>query len=366
MPWRIAVLFVLFFPFSLPPGVFASDSVMVPLFPAETFHRDTGSPSGEVRTFSVLATEGVFVKGPNSLEVEVRSIPSSYITVSITGVYLLGVTITEPLSAALIASDRATVHGVYTGYTNDVGISVNGVAAAVQGNMFFAADVPLNSGSNALTSTVTTFEGIRNTDRVEITATGEKPPLSLWSNYASGVAPFTVNFRPEAEGIVSMEYRYDFDGDGTTDIAVSTDETVSFGYVVPGTYRAKVTAIDGAGQEFSAEKLFFSMDRAAVDALLSSRWNALSSSLRSQDVEGGLVNFLPVQRDKYRAIFTQLSSQLPDIFSSLPPPELIAVEGNVAQYRVKREQSWEGEMRTITYYLWMVRDNEGVWRIDSF
>ncbi len=71
-------------------------------------------------------------------------------------------------------------------------------------------------------------------------------------------------------------------------------------------------------------------------------------------------------REKYQAIFTPLAPQLPTIFASVSPPELIAVEGNVAQYRVKREQLWQGVRRTITYYLWFVKDADGVWRLDRF
>ena len=76
--------------------------------------------------------------------------------------------------------------------------------------------------------------------------------------------------------------------------------------------------------------------------------------------------FLPDSQEKYRGIFTPLKDQLPGIFSSLPPAQLIAVKGNVAQYRVKREQVWEGVPRLVTYYLWFRRDTDGLWKLDEF
>jgi hypothetical protein len=296
----------------------------------------------------------------------VRSIPSSYIMVSVAGTYLLGIHVADPPSGAFVASDRATVSGNWAGYTNDAGIAVNGIAAAITRNTFVAVDVPLVSGGNTLTATVTTFDGIQNTDAVIVTATGAKPSLSLWANYASGVPPLTVSFRPETEGIVLVEYRYDFDGDGTVDLSAPADNVVSFTYQTPGTYRATVTAVDSAGQQFTAAKTIVAADRPTVDGLLSGRWHALSVSLQAQDVNGSLINLLPESREKYQAIFTPLAPQLPTIFASVSPPELIAVEGNVAQYRVRREQLWEGAPRTITYYLWFVRDQDGIWRLDKF
>jgi len=103
-----------------------------------------------------------------------------------------------------------------------------------------------------------------------------------------------------------------------------------------------------------------------VDELLSTRWHALSTSLQAQDVNGSLINLLPESRPKYEAIFGPLSSRLHTIFASVSAPELIKVEGDVAQYRVKREQLWDGAVRTITYYVWFVKDEDGVWRIDRF
>ncbi|MHB8832979.1 MAG: PKD domain-containing protein [Desulfobacteria bacterium] len=394
-------------------AVFAADMVTVPLFPGEVFYRDTGAPFAVTRTFTVPATEGTFVlrlvngdgatdnlvssavvrvngaalvsgkdlnqhvytlerpvtnlvKGQNTLEVEVRSVPSSYITVTIEGTYLLGVHITDPAPSASLASDRVTVRGTYVGYTGDVGITVNGIRAAISGNTFVAEDVPLAPEGNTLSAVVTSFDGIWNADSITVASLGVKPPLALWSNFSSGVPPFSVSFRPEVEGIAPVDYRYDFDGDGSVDNAVATEEAVSFAYTAPGTYRATVAATDAAGQTYMAEKTIVVQERQAVDTLLSGRWHGLSLSLEAQDLQGGLAHLLPESRAKYQAIFSPLAAQLPTVFASISLPELIRVTGNVAQYRVRREQMWQGAVRTITYYVWFVKDQDGVWRIDAF
>jgi len=389
-------------------------SVTLPLFAPEVFHRNTGSPTTIVRTFSVPATGGTFtlhvlngdgatdnlvsaavikvngtmlvktsdlnqrvdimdrpltnlVKGANTLEIEVRSVPSSYITVSVVGTYVLGVTITDPAPSSSIPSDKVTVQGTWVSYTNDVGIALNGVPAAISGNWFVADNVPLVSGSNTLKATITTFEGIRNTDEISVTATGAPPLLSLSANPASGVPPFTVSFRPEVQaGAAPTEYRYDFDGDGVIDMTSLTSDVVTFTYTALGVFHPSVTALDAAGQGITAEHTIFVLDQVTVNTVLVGRWENLSASLRAQDVPHSLVNLLPSSQEKYQAIFTPLATQLPAIFASLPPPEFIAAKGNVAQYRVKRNQVWDGVPQTISYYVWFVKDQDGVWRIDQF
>lgn len=391
-----------------------TSTVTLPLFSPEVFHRSTSAPATVVRTFLVPAATGSFtlhvqngdgatddlvsaavikvngamvvktsdlsqridtvdrsltnlVKGNNILEIEVRSVPSSYITVSIAGTYDLGVTITDPTPFSSIPSDKVTVQGTWVGYTNDVGIALNGVPAAISGNWFVADNVPLVAGSNTLKATITTFEGIRNTDEISVTATGEPPLLSLWANPASGVPPFIVSFRPDVQGgSAPTEYRYDFDGDGVIDMTSPTSDVVTFTYTAPGVFPATVTALDAAGQSTTAGHTIFVLDSVAVETLLVGRWENLSVSLRSQDIPGSLVNLLPTSQEKYQAVFTPLATQLPAIFASLPSPEFVGLKGNVAQYRVTREQTWDGVLETIAYYVWFTRDEDGVWRIEKF
>lgn len=418
VPPRLVVLGKLFVGLFLATFFFpvlssASDNVTLNLFPTQVFYRDPGKPDSIVCIFNVPSSQGTFslhvqngdgakdnlvssavinvngmalvaskdlnqhvdfvdrpipnlVKGQNTLGIQVRSVPSSYITVRIQGTYNLGVHITDPVPQASLPYDKATVQGSWGGYTADAGIVVNGIPAVVTGNSFVASDVPLVPGGAVLSAVVTTFEGIANSDNVSVAAAGEPPPLALWSNFASGVSPLSVTFKPQTDGIAPVEYRYDFDGDGVVDNTAVTDDVISFSYPNPGVYRATVTALDNAGQTYVAGKVIVVQDKASVDALLSSRWSGMSSSLQSGDVDGSLEGIAFGRRDKYRSIFTPLLPQLSTIFTSTSYPEFIKAEGSIAQYRVKRNQSWNGVQQTISYYVWFVQDSDGVWRIDRF
>ncbi|MDA8178745.1 MAG: PASTA domain-containing protein [Deltaproteobacteria bacterium] len=219
----IPFLTVLLVAFASAAPALSSDTVTLTHFGPESFVRNTGAPSPVVRTFNVPSAQGTFTlrvingtgagdnavssavvdvngttilkandfnqnvsqisrtlinlaKAANTVSVEVKSIPSSYLTVSIIGDYLLNLTITEPPAGTEVLSDRVTVRGSYVAYTGNVSISVNGVAAVLDGGTFTATNVPIASGSGTLTATITTGDGIQDQDTISVT--GNLPPVA--------------------------------------------------------------------------------------------------------------------------------------------------------------------------------------------
>ncbi len=199
---------------------FASDTVTLTLFPSENI----SSAQGKVtRTFSVPATQGTFtltvvngdgaggqaassgtvkingstvvssselnenvqtlnktltnlVRGSNSIEVKVNSEHSAYVTVTITGVYVLNVVIADPVAGANLFADSATVGGTYAAYTGNLTITVNGVSASAADGTFSAAAVPLVTGPNSLTAVIVTGDGIQ--DEASISVNANLPPVA--------------------------------------------------------------------------------------------------------------------------------------------------------------------------------------------
>jgi len=81
-------------------------------------------------------------------------------TVSITGSYLLNITITSPPVGAEIQDDNTAVGGTYAAYTSNLSIYVNGIAASFSGGIFSVSNVPLHWDTNTLPATITTVDGI--------------------------------------------------------------------------------------------------------------------------------------------------------------------------------------------------------------
>ncbi|MDF1536335.1 MAG: hypothetical protein P1S46_07520 [bacterium] len=391
-------------------GAFASNTVTLPLFEPERFSRDAGGPDVAVRTFVIPTIKGSFTlalengsaagdslasaavvkvngftvikvsdlnqqvtylerdlapyvnKGENVLEVEVRSIPSSYITISINGVYLLDVQVTEPAVGSSLDANKATVQGMWEAYTDDVGIEVDGVPADLSGQFFVASNIPLVTGTNTLTATIATFEYITVTATVEVTTTGESPSVELSSNINSGVPPLTVSFSPDVRGIEAVEYRYDLDGNGTVDETRTTDSSVQFTYTYMGVFTAEVVVVDVGGIERTGFTTVTVQDRTVADALFTGRWNDFRGELSNSDIEGAVDKFSPYSADRYQKIFTTIQSALPQMAADMADIEIIYVKGDSAKYRLRREEN--GQL--VTYYLYFMRDPDGIWRIHKF
>jgi len=46
--------------------------------------------------------------------------------------------------------------------------------------------------------------------------------------------------------------------------------------------------------------------------------------------------------------------------------ELIYLKEAIAKYRIIRQQVFEGQMATITYYIYFTKNPEGIWQIEQF
>jgi beta-lactam-binding protein with PASTA domain len=101
---------------------------------------------------------------------------SSYITLRITGDYRLDIKINFPATGTVITAGQTTVSGNYVSYTSNIGISVNGIAASFSDNSFSVSGIPLSSGSNTLTATITTGDGLQDNDSIVVST--DYPPVA--------------------------------------------------------------------------------------------------------------------------------------------------------------------------------------------
>ena len=73
-----------------------------------------------------------------------------------------------------------------------------------------------------------------------------------------------------------------------------------------------------------------------------------------------------VSKELYQDMYSDLAAELPGVVSSMSPPELVFTRGGYAKYRVTRNQNFNGQDMTITYYIYFVKDSDGLWRIESW
>ena len=79
-------------------------------------------------------------------------------------------------------------------------------------------------------------------------------------------------------------------------------------------------------------------------------------------------NFAILAQDKYGAIFNELMPVLSDVAAKLGayPIELVNVDDNIAQYSIASDEIIDGQPRTATYFIYFIKDMDGLWKIDKY
>lgn len=298
----------------------------------------------------------------------IQAVFAAFSPISVLRAENLSLTITEPVPGGSYPAGPITVRGTFSSDTPDVGIVVNGKPAAILGNLFVAQDISLRAGSNILTLHARTWDGTMSSASLGVRATEPERDdyLRLDSNYLCGTPPLEVAFSLDGEYGDQTAYALDADGDGAFDGTITERKHLDFTYTRPGVYIATAVPDKGTGTYDSLERIVVVEDPNFLAPVLTGRWDDLNLSLAKGDIRRAVDFFIPASRSKYAGLYLALREKLPDMAHSASPPAFVHMENGRAKLRVRREEEWKGKMETITYYIYLVRDFDGIWRIDEF
>jgi hypothetical protein len=129
-----------------------------------------------------------------------------------------------------------------------------------------------------------------------------------------------------------------------------------------------VEATDSEGATYEDTIAFIVLDASTLDTLLRTKWNTMKSLLINNDIEGALKYFHAGFRDKYRNMFNLIGTGwLAEIAAEMRDIEYIySYENNIAKYVIKREEVVNESPLDISYYIYFVKDGNGIWKIENF
>ncbi len=308
-----------------------------------------------LHTLTVKATDRVGNQGEASITINVEK--------------LLQIEITSPTDGATINQATTVVQGRIYDQTGEIGVTVNGVLAEVQGNEF-AVMIPLQIGQNLLTAIGTRPDGIQAQAQITIHTEIQEDFMRLNASPTNGILDQTgkIDVHLEAEGSLSnpvSTYSWDFDGDGTFE-RVGSEAKITVQYLIPGIYLPKVRVVDDQGNVYEKSTVVNVFSKEEMDGLLRSKWEGMKGNLLERDLSSALGYFVDSSKGMYQRAFEVILDRIPQIVSEMGEMEPIFIRNNIAKYRIERIHSLDGGIQMITYYIYFVRDRDGLWRIDRF
>jgi hypothetical protein len=154
----------------------------------------------------------------------------------------------------------------------------------------------------------------------------------------------------------------DFDGDGTIDTSVNSNNVpLQYEYPSPGMYQVKIIITDKSGKTYTVTKPIAIKDVREIDAMLRAVYQTMLDRLRTGDVDGALKTISGGVRTKYEAVFNALKPRLGTVVDQLGTLEGATIGDELAEYVLVRGQGDQAQ----AFLIYFIKSEDGVWRIEG-
>lgn len=280
----------------------------------------------------------------------------------------IAVAIISPANGSTILRPDVMVRGTVENSTgNETGITVNGVVATVYGNEFFVNHLPLQEGENTITVTATDPAGNSASASVTVTASPSANYISITATPDSGIVPFEGKVRVDGSFSITSPVSLSCAGPAAVEFIPATDGLESgIRMNSEGVYLIGATAAGPDGQQHEDTVAVIVQNAAQLDGLLRAKWNGMKTALAAKNIEAAVADMNPGTATAYREFYTLLYDQLPVLVAAMEDIELINASATQAQYRIHRNETVNGVVEAITYYIYYTKNQTGIWQIERY
>ena len=307
-------------------------------------------------------------KTGNVIAIKLQSDPGSKITVTVAGIMHcgLGVHITNPANGSIVNDYSSVIRGTIDEQPGaEIGVTVNGIPAEVNGNNFAVLDVPLQEGENTITANAVDDSGETAQDVTNVTLLNPPSnPVYFIPSPTEGESPLSVTFtETDSIPLAKALYEIDYEGDSIVDASAQTPDALfasSHVYSANGLYFPTITITDADGNTYSKTAIV----NVAPLPDLKAKWNNMKLDLAAGNIPGALNYIALAARGTYQQQFQALAN---GGILSLAAGDMGSVNINTVM-----ENAAMGDMQIpangviYSFAVTFIKDDDGIWRIQSF
>ncbi|MCK7478870.1 MAG: carboxypeptidase-like regulatory domain-containing protein [Candidatus Moduliflexus flocculans] len=154
----------------------------------------------------------------------------------------------------------------------------------------------------------------------------------------------------------------DFEGDGLADYRGPLIDNILHSFDGAGVFFPTITITDSQGNQYSDTLAVVVLTKAELDAVLKGKWDGMKREFMRGDKQRALSYIAKDSRPIYEEIFTLLADKLPSLASSMRDISMMEAKGDSAEYVITRPQRGV----EMSYFIYFVKDDDGIWRINAF
>jgi len=276
------------------------------------------------------------------------------------------VTVDAGIDGSSFADDSVSISGTVQAPMNSA-VVVNGRSAALDpSGRFFVDSVPLQPGTNSLMVALNTQDGSPVTRIITVGSTGTAP-FQVTVDPQEGLAPLSTTMTITNRGSVAFQrIEIDINDDGTPEqtlTALPNDEIqLALTFPNAGSYavRVKALATDG-GVIYSTVRRILARDPREVAGIATGVFQTMLDRLAAGNIAGAMTTITAAMQGKYQGIFNALQPSLATIVGQVGTIQWINAANELAEIGISRN----GASGPHTFQVYVLRSEDGIWRIDG-
>ncbi len=267
--------------------------------------------------------------------------------------------ITLPDHGATVNRPDTLVMGRFSGIVGEISVKVNGKFAMINGQTFALNDVDLALGQNTITAELRSDDGTILTTSIVVQSDSQTLYTRVTSDVKAGLSPVTGTLN--LEGVVPAAITESRMTVNATDFGITTFP-VQLNMSGPSMRLITVTSLTSDGASYRAQYAINVLDPVGMGTFLGLKWTGMQEALLAGNLESALAYFTSNVQDRYRTVFTDLQSQLPQIFGSLEGFHLLSMNEEMAEAEALRTENGV----VMSYPVQFSLDENGFWKFKGF